>query len=76
MAIRTFEELSGNNRLRIFQVSVFIKAALGVIDPEKETETDLRDIVKTPKEWRRFRKDLFHRANRIRGKLGLARLGA
>lgn len=74
--IRFFNELSVNNQFRIVEVSVFLKIVQGSKDAHEEVWAELIELCKTPKEWRRFRKDLFERANRIREKMGLRRLGA
>lgn len=70
------KELSENQQLRVFQVMLFLKTADGSKNPEKETEAELRDLLKTKREWRRLRKDLFHGVNRIRRKMGLRALGS
>ena len=69
-------ELSQNNQLRIFQVIMFLKTINGGNDPETETDVEIRDMLKTKREWRFFRKDLFRQVNRIRKKFGLPLLGA
>ena len=76
MPIKSFDELSANNQLRIFEVSVFLRVAKGSVNPYKEAETELSQLEKTPQEWRRFRGDLFEKANAVRERLGLGRLGA
>ncbi|MCR4307131.1 MAG: hypothetical protein NUV80_01065 [Candidatus Berkelbacteria bacterium] len=74
--IRGFDELSDNNQLRILEISVFLKIASGNISPETSVASELVQLSKTPQEWRKFRKDLFEKANEIREKMGLRRLGA
>ena len=73
--IKKIVELSQNNQLRIFETSSFLKLACGSSTSENQVWDELRVMLKTPKEWRRYRKGLFNRVNVIREKMGLKRLG-
>ena len=75
MAVKSFDELSDNNQTRLLEISMFLKIAQGVSDAEKRALAELMELFQTPGEWRRYRKDLFEKANEIRERMGLRRLG-
>lgn len=74
--IRGFDEISDNSQMRIYEVTQFLAIASGKEARREKIWGNLMELLKTPAEWRRYRKDLFEKANKIREKMGLKRLGS